>query len=247
MANLGSQPLAAFPTTHWSLVVRAGSGASESQRQAVVEILTRYMPALRMHLIARKRIDEHRAEDVLQSFLASKIIEQGIIERAEKERGKFRTFLLTAIDRFLVSEVRKDKAQKRGAASTVAIGEDTDIVQTWDQPDDQFDVAWAREILAEAIRRTKEECKASGREDVWGVFETRVLEPMLHDAPPLEYDELVKRFGLTSPTQASNLLVTGKRMFSRVLRSLVAEYAKEDADIDQEIAELTQALSKARD
>ena len=70
---------------------------------------------------------------------------------------------------------------------------------------------------------------------------------MLHDAPPPPYEELVSRFGLTSPSQASNLLVTGKRTFARVLRSLVAEYAKEDADIDQEIADLTEILSKARD
>ncbi len=154
---------------------------------------------------------------------------------------------MTALDRFLVSEVRKEQAQKRGAASTVAIGEDTDVAQTWDAPDDQFDVAWARQLLAVAIERMKDECIGSGRGDVWGVFETRVLNPMLHDAEPLGYEELVRRFGLTSPSQASNLLVTGKRMFARVLRTLVAEYAREDADIDQEIADLTEILSKARE
>jgi RNA polymerase sigma-70 factor (ECF subfamily) len=205
------------------------------------------MPALRLHLVARKRLDEHRADDVLQSYLASKLIEQGIIERAQKEKGKFRTYLLTALDRFLVSEVRKDKARKRGAEATAPIGDDVDIAQTMDEPDSQFDVAWARQLLAEAIRRTQEECKASGRDDVWGVFDTRVLGPMLHDAAPLGYEELVKQFGLTSPSQASNLLVTGKRMFARVLRSLIAEYAREDADIDQELADLTEILSKARD
>jgi RNA polymerase sigma-70 factor (ECF subfamily) len=241
------QPLGAFPTTHWSLVARAGRGTVDAQRQALILILNRYLPALRLHLIARKRMDPNRADDLLQSFLAAKIIEQGIIERAEKERGKFRTFLLTALDRFIVSEARKENAQKRGAAATTAIGEDTDIAQSWDQPDDQFDVAWARELLAQAIRRTKDEAIGSGRPDVWGVFETRVLDPMLRDIEPLEYDELVRRFGLTSPSQASNLLVTGKRMFARNLRALVAEYAREDADIDEEIADLTAILSKARD
>jgi RNA polymerase sigma-70 factor (ECF subfamily) len=247
MSPLNPQPLGAFPTTHWSLVARAGSDNTESRRVALLQILNRYMPALRLHLVARKRMDEHRADDVLQGFLASKIIEQGIIQRAEKEKGKFRTFLLTALDRFLISEARKDNAQKRGAAATVAIGDDTDIAATFDQPDEHFDVAWARQLLAEAIRRMQEECRGSGRGDVWGVFQTRVLDPMLHDVPPLEYDDLVKKFGLTSPTQASNLLVTGKRTFARILRSLVAEYAKEDADIDQEIADLTSILSKARD
>jgi RNA polymerase sigma-70 factor (ECF subfamily) len=247
MSHLNPQPLAAFPTTHWSLVARAGRGGVEAQRQALIQILNRYMPALRLHLVARKRMDSNRADDVLQSFLAGKIIEQGIIERAEKEKGKFRTFLLTALDRFIVSEARRENAQKRGAAATTAIGEDTDIAQSWDQPDDQFDVAWARELLAEAIRRTKDEAHGSGRMDVWGVFETRVLDPMLRDTEPPGYEEMVKRFGLTSPSQASNLLVTGKRMFARNLRALVAEYAKEDADIDEEIADLTEILSKARD
>ncbi|HET6246319.1 MAG TPA: hypothetical protein VFE47_01370 [Tepidisphaeraceae bacterium] len=250
MAHVNPQPMGAFPTTHWSLVARAGAGASgniDAQRQALVQILNRYIPALRLHLVARKRMDEHRSDDVLQGFLASKIIEQGIIERAEKEKGKFRTFLLTALDRYLVSEVRRDKAAKRGADATSSIGEDADIAQSFGQPDDQFDVAWARQLLAEAIRRTKDEATGSGRADVWGVFDTRVLDPMLHDAQPLAYEELVARFGLTSPSQASNLLVTGKRMFARNLRALVAEYAKEDADIDQEIADLTEILSKARD
>src|ERR1700678_1357040 len=141
MPNVNPQPLGAFPTTHWSLVARAGSGNAQAQRAALVQLLTRYMPCLRLYLIARKRLDEHRAEDALQSFLASKLIEQGIIERAQKEKGKFRTFLLTAMDRFLVSEMRKEKAQKRGAQATSAIGEDTDVVSTSEQPDDQFDVA----------------------------------------------------------------------------------------------------------
>lgn len=247
MPDVNPQPMGAFPTTHWSLVACAGGGDIVSQRTALIQLLTRYMPALRLHLVARKRMDPHRAEDMLQGFLASKLIEQGIIERAERERGKFRTFLLTALDRFFVSETRKEKAHKRGGQSTVPLGEESDIAQVRGQPDDRFEVAWARELLAEAIRRTQDECKASGRQDVWGVFDTRVLGPLLHDAPPLGYEDLVKRFGLTSPSQASNLLVTGKRMFARILRSLVAEYAREDADIDEEIAELTEILSKARD
>ena len=116
MPNPNPQALGLFPTTHWSLVGRAGGGADAGQQgAALVELLTRYMPALRLHLIARKRMDEHRADDAMQAFLASKILEQGIIERAEKEKGKFRTFLLTALDRFLISEIRKDSAIKRGA------------------------------------------------------------------------------------------------------------------------------------
>ncbi len=87
MSQGNPQPLAAFPTTHWSLVARAGGGDIKAQRNALVQLLTRYMPALRLHLVSRKRMDEHRAEDVLQGFLSSKIVEQGIIERARRKKA----------------------------------------------------------------------------------------------------------------------------------------------------------------
>src|SRR3954469_23630165 len=93
-----------FPTTHWSLVKKAGCTSGESQRAALVEVLNRYMPALRSHLIYHKRIESHQAEDLLQGFLLSKVIEQDLIGAARQERGRFRSFLLTALDRFAISQ-----------------------------------------------------------------------------------------------------------------------------------------------
>ena len=234
-----------FQTTHWSLVGRAAGGENDAaQRQALGELLMRYMPALRSHLLVRKRLDPDRAEELLQNFFASKVVEQGLVGEARQERGKFRNFLLTALDRFQVSQIRYDKAQKRSAPSSTPLEEELGVAQRGQAPNETFDIAWARQLLAETIKRMREECTASGRPDVWGVFETRLLNPLLHHDEPLPYEELVKRFGLTSPAQASNVLITAKRMFARVLRSVIGEYEEDEEQIDAEIADLQNILAR---
>ena len=80
---------------------------------------------------------------------------------------------------------------------------------------------------------------------MWGVFECRVAEPTLQGSPPADYAELVRRFHLQSPSQASNVLMTGKRMYARALRAVVGEYAEDRQEIESEIEELRQILAGA--
>ena len=107
------QGFARFPTTRWSLVDRAGREGSEAERQALGQLLTRYLPALRSHLIHSKRLQPADADDVLQDFVAGKVLERDLIAKANVQLGKFRTFLLTALDRFLLNRIRNGKAKKR--------------------------------------------------------------------------------------------------------------------------------------
>ena len=77
------------------------------------DLLQRYLPALRAHLVYGKRLQPDVADDLLQSFVADKVVEQGLVASADREKGKFRTFLLAALSRYHVSQIRKAKAQKR--------------------------------------------------------------------------------------------------------------------------------------
>ena len=101
-------------------------------------------------------------------------------------------------------------------------------------------------MISQAVQRMQAECRASGRPDIWGVFACRLLDPTLAGARPMPYDALVERFALASPAQASNVLISGKRMFERNLRAVVAEYIADEDEIDAEIAELRQILSRGR-
>jgi DNA-directed RNA polymerase specialized sigma24 family protein len=236
-----------FPTTHWSLVARAGHDATEAKRQALGDLLVRYLPALRAHLVHGKRLSPEDADDLLQEFVAAKILDKELIGRADAQLGKFRTFLLTALDRFLIDRFRQQAARKRSPADggLRALGDMADQLQA-NQRCDAFDLAWARNVIAETVRLMRTECETSNRTDLWGVFECRMLGPILNAAEPVEYDELVGRFGLQSPSQASNLLITAKRMFARLMRAVVGEYALGSAEIESEIGALMEILGQGR-
>ena len=230
-----------FPLTRWSLVGRAaGSGGDTRVRAAVNELVVRYLPALRAHLVLTRRLSPDDADDLLQNFMASKVLEQNLFGRADQAQGKFRTFLLAALGNFLIDHLRAAGAKKR-SAGTDAMQIDEQRSEVIDprveQPSAAFDAAWARQVLDHATTLMRQQCEADGRADVWGVFHARILQPALEGAEPVAYDELVKMFELASPDQASNVLVTGKRMFARCLRDAVAEYA-DDEEIEQELREL---------
>ena len=86
--------------------------------------------------------------------------------------------------------------------------------------------------------------EASGRQDLWGVFQCRVVGPIMEATPPVDYKQLVERFGFQSPTQASNVLTTAKRMYARALRSAVGQYADGHDAIESEIEELKGILAR---
>ena len=237
---------AGFPTTRWSLVDLIRRGDAQATREALGELLTRYLPALQAHLTRRRGLAPEKADDLIQEFVAGKILEKGLIARADRKLGKFRTFLLTALDRFVIDRARHDAAKKRspGDAAVVSLGDRQPALPADETPSGIFDVTWARGVLAETLGRMRRHCEAQGRDDLWGVFQSRLMDPILRGSEPADYAELVRRFGLKSPAHASNVLITGKRMFARTLRTVVAEYCQDDQEIESEIEELRQILAR---
>lgn len=236
----------AFPTTDWSLVGHAGDDLDGRRRAALNELLRRYWPALKAHLVIARRIDPHDADDLLQGFIADKVLERNLVGAAEPAKGRFRGLLLAALDHYSANELRRRSARKRTADRAVPLdANDQDCRCAASMvPDQVFDLMWARQLLREVAARMKAECLASGRESLWGVFESRILAPALEGVAPLGYEELVARFGFPSPAQASNSLITAKRMYARLLRATVAEYALDQEDIDSEIRDLERIVSQ---
>jgi len=239
-----------FPTTRWSLVGRAGSPnldanqAAANDRAALGELIRMYLPALHAHLVGPLRIDRHRADDLIQGFLADKVLEQNLIALADSNRGKFRTFLLTALERFVVDTHRHDSARKRSPTSKMLdVDDHTDDLTARSTPSDAFDRAWAGRVLGEVMRRLRAECESSERPHLWHIFESRMLLPIIEGSPPPSHEALAKKWNLESPTQSANALGSAKRMFTRVFRSVVSEYAASEAEVDDEIRELWEIFS----
>lgn len=231
-----------FPTTQWSLVLRAGA-SDEERRDALELVLTTYLPAMKAHLVRRKGLQSEQAEDLLQEFVTDKVLQKNLIAQANRELGRFRTFLLTALDRFLINHLRDQRAAKRSPGTPLATFEDhMDGAACIDRPSDAFDIAWARQVIEEALRRMQVECEAAGRHDLWNVFRCRVTGPILEGTDPVDYRDLVRQFGFRSPSQATNALVTAKRMYARMVRDVIAQYARDDAEIEAEIDDLHRVL-----
>jgi RNA polymerase sigma-70 factor (ECF subfamily) len=243
MADETDGGLRPFPPTRWSLVGRANQDDTLARNRALGELLGRYLPALKAHLVFSKRMAPDRTDDLLQGFVSDKVLQDRLISYADPNRGKFRTFLLKALNNYVISVARHDGAQRRSPEKLLDVADFPDEAQLEDDPAHAFNVAWGREVLAEALRRMQAECQSANRSDIWGIFECRLLNPILNQTEPPPYEALVTRFGFQSPTQACNLLITGKRMFARLLRSVIQEYAADESEIDAEIEDLKRILS----
>ena len=231
-----------FPATRWSLVGRAATRGTENGRLALAELLQIYLPALRGYLTVSLRIDEYRADDLLQGFLADKVLQQDLIAQADRERGKFRSFLLTGLKRFVIDEFRRETAQQRSPGGAMRdIDDYAAQIESAPEPSDIFDRIWAQEVLGEVMRRMRDEL--SDQLPTWVIFESRVLLPITDGAVAPSHDDLAKRFDLPSASHASNLLGTAKRTFRRIFRGVVAEYTSEESEIDVEIDDLWRIFS----
>ena len=237
-----------LPSTHWSEIASASQTRQEKGREALGRLLTRYQAALLAHLGFKFRAGEDKAQDLLQSFVEEKILERELLAQANPARGRFRTFLLNALDNFVVSQRRKERAQKRSPGSDVLSVDDlssADEPQHNDPPIDRTEIVWAQAALNSALLNMRRECEALSRMDVWGVFEGRLLSAILEDSSETGYEKLIQRFGFKSPSHAFNALNTAKRMFKRHLRSVIAEYARDNREVEEELRELKERLLRA--
>lgn len=214
-----------FPATQWLLVEMAGQSSPTIARAAMNQLLERYWQPMFVHL-RYKGLTPEEAEDLLQDFIIE-ILDKNLLAIADRKKGKFRTLLLTALDRFAISKHRYNTAAKRAPKDMRSLdaGDGEDVAG--DAATGQslvFERAWALDVLAETLAAMQEECETLGESTRWTIFDRRVLAPLFEDAEPPEYAALAEELGLGGEKAAMNLLVTAKRQFARILRELVREY-----------------------
>lgn len=230
-----------FPDTIPALLDQAKDSDSRIRGPALDTVLRRYLPPLKTHLIYRKRLRVEEAEDVLQSFVTDKILQAKLLKKVDPSRGRFRSWLLTVLDNYLADWERK-KGRVRQIHAQPGGDELEDMANASEPLADQFEVEWARETLAEVLRRMEQALQDHRH---WEVFRHRVVLPCLENAEALPYEDLVKKLGFTSPMQASNALITAKRTFVRLLQEVISEYV-DPQDVEEEIRSLWAILSRSQ-
>jgi RNA polymerase sigma-70 factor (ECF subfamily) len=212
-----------FPTTRWSLIGRAADSAQPGSREEMGELLEQYHRPMLIHL-RYKGFGQSQAEDALQDFIIT-LLDKNLLSIADPQKGKFRTLLLTALDRFLVSRHRHEKAAKRSPGKLASLdAAEIDVPQEAPSAGLAFERAWALDVLAETLSRMQKECAESKDVARWRIFDERLIGPLLDGREATDYDQFAKDHSLENGKAAMNLLVTAKRQFARVLREVVGEY-----------------------
>jgi RNA polymerase sigma-70 factor (ECF subfamily) len=227
-----------FRTTHWSLV----TAASADSREALEELCTAYWPPLFSHL---RRLGYHsaEAEDLTQAFFA-RLLNKRLLDFADHSRGRFRTFLLTALRRFVVNEWKQARTAKRGggihhlplSADRVEQVVAADIANDL-TPDRAFERHWALVVLQRAFHELEGEHQHAGKE---AMFEA--LAPCLTgDSSSPGYDELADRLHATPAALRMSVSRLRKRL-GELIRAEIRKTVSSDADVEDEITNLFRAL-----
>ena len=233
-----------FVTTHWSAVLRAGQDDSTSCREALNELCQTYWYPLYC-FIRRQGHTPHEAEDLTQGFFA-RLLEKNIVGDAREERGKFRSFLLTALKAFLANEWDRQHAQKRGGFQTSieidqAMAEarlDAELKQEL-TPEWLFERQWALMMLERTIAQLREEYIDTGRAKLFEHLSAGVAQ----DPSAVSYAEIARELGLTeaSVKQASYRL---RARYREILRNEIAKTVSSPEEIEEELRCLFNCFGK---
>src|SRR5947207_12728263 len=153
-------------TTHWSVVMAAGQGESLPAQRALETLCRGYWYPIYVY-VRRKGHGPDDAQDLTQEFFAQ-LIAKGHLRLADREKGRFRTFLLATLDHFLAREWSRAHRQKRGG-QFVFISLDQQAPEERyrlepadnDTPEKKFLRQWALTVLKQAMRGLESECEAN--------------------------------------------------------------------------------------
>jgi RNA polymerase sigma factor (sigma-70 family) len=236
------RPAPGFATTHWSVVLEAGRTHRPDADRSLTALCESYWYPL--YAYVRRRVkDPGEAQDLTQEFFA-RLLEKDLLASATPDRGRFRSFLLTAMKHFLANEWNKAHTQKRGGRRLVLSldfdsGDSRYGLEPAHEltPERLYERKWALTLLDRVLGRLREEYQARGKA---AHFER--LRPFISGSrTEAAYADAAQELGVS----AGAAKVAAHRLRKRyrdLLRDELAQTVADPADIDDEIAWLFQAL-----
>ena len=237
-----------FMTTHWTEILAAGREEDADRRNAVLNaLLKRYWKPVYCYL-RQKGCGNERAKDLTQGFFVEIVMGREMIRKVDPTKGRFRGFLLKALEWYAIDEHRKELHEP--ACEGVCLdwagpGSDCEPVAE-ETPETTFDRLWAEQLLGEVIEATKEDSRKRDQERHWRVFEEWDLRPILEAMPRPDIEDLCQRLEIEDRKTAHNMSVTVKRRFRRILEGRLRQEVGSETDIEQEISDLIRIFSHGR-
>lgn len=232
-----------FATTHWSVVLAAGHESSTNASAALETLCRAYWYPLYVY-VRRKGHSPDDARDLTQEFFAQ-LISKEHLRLADRQKGKFRTFLLAMLDHFLAREWNRAHRQKRGGEYQFISLDQHSPEERYrlepadnDTPEKKFLRQWALTVLKQTMTALERECEANGKRALFS--EAKNL--LSGERDPQVYVSISQRLGMAQG--AARVAVHRLRQrYGELLRREIAQTVETQAEVDEEMRCLLGALS----
>ena len=232
-----------FPNTRWSVVLAARQPTPESAA-ALEAICQAYWYPLYAY-VRRCGQSPHDAQDLTQAFFC-RLLEKRLLDFANREKGRLRSFLIAAMKNFMSNEWRREAAQKRGGGQR-HMPFDTTFAEsqlaTDNQslgPDETYDQQWALTLLNLTVNRLKEEFAVAGKAADFEILKRCLMA----GRGAIDYAATAAQLGLNEG--AARVVVHRlRKRFREIYREEISQTLAVGADVDAELRHLAAALSRS--
>jgi DNA-directed RNA polymerase specialized sigma24 family protein len=231
---------AAFPTTTWELIRSAQKLPASQRAEKLSALLNRYWNPI--YAFYRSKVwSTDDAEDLVQAFLADFIGNEKILQVTQNGDRRFRGWLKTCLMNYLISQRRREFAQKRApqerAVSLEQLHELGASIEprASHRPEAAFDNAWRRDLLGGALAKVRQQCDEENRQTHFQVFCDYYCNI---ESSESTWKSVAERFQLGDPKIASHMSDWVKAKLHKAIRDEIALYAVTEAEIDEEIQDL---------
>ena len=240
----------AFRKTRWTEILRAKTDDLTRRKIAVDKLIATYWKPVYCYL-RHKGFGNEVAKDLTQGFFHEIVLGRDLIQQADQAKGRFRTFLLRALERYVVDvhrgETRKKRRTKKG---TVRLEPDElanlPTLKAGVTPEQAFHYGWAADLLDQVLGEVKDEYCTTGRATYWEVFRSKILTPIFDNVKGPSFAEICKKHGIDGESKASNMMITVKRRFRTILIRHLRKLVGSDSEVEEEFREFLKILSEGR-
>lgn len=241
-SNLTPRPAAVFATTHWSVVLEAGENKSDGSRAALETLCQNYWRPIYTY-IRRRGHPPHEAEDLTQTFLAH-FLERKLLSVVDRQRGRFRTFLLHACEYFLAKEWRNATRLKRGGGQQV-LSLDLAAAEDWyqNEPADQmtperlYERQWVLSLLELTMDRLRQEWAAAGKSTQFATLQVFLSG----ERKSMTCGQAALELGM-SEGAVRTAVHRLRQQYAEILRAEVRQTLSREEDLEEELRRLLSVL-----
>ena len=230
-----------FLTTHWSLIESIRSEA-DSSHALIGSLLKDYWKPVYCYL-RRHGYQNEDAKDLTQAFFHEIVLGNELVQQADRQKGRFRSFLLTALRRFLINIKNKETARKRvpkGKLIALDLVDPDNLAAVSEDmsPDESFNFAWVSSLLERVFEEVENSCRQDGKTVYWKVFEERVLQPIMEQTDPPSVKEICGKYDIPDGHKLANMIITTKRRIRSALERQVRKLVTSPEEVSDELQEM---------